>query len=150
MIRPFILIALTASIAAGGALLARAADAPPAPSITGKWTGTWGDLTMSDDGEPRLAKRYPGVKLILNCDVEKTGDDEWAATFEGEAGGPYKYRIKMKGRQSGSAVLFNGTVDLGEKDGGIYDWIGRASAGSFVGFYTSQGHQGSFQLRRAK
>lgn len=141
------LIAFVTLLVAGGAIFARAADPAPAPAVTGKWTGTWGDLSMSDDGEPRLAKRYPGPMMALDCVVEKTGD-RWDATFEGECGRPYKYTIRMKGRQSGKAVLFNGTVDLGEKDGGVYDWIGKATDTSFVGFYTSQGHQGSFQLRR--
>jgi len=34
-------------------------------------------------------------------------------------------------------VLFKGTADLGPKDGGVYDWIGRATEKEFVGFYTS-------------
>jgi hypothetical protein len=46
-------------------------------------------------------------------------------------------------------VLFKGTVDLGEKDGGIYDWIGRADDREFVGFYTSAKYSGAFRMNRA-
>jgi hypothetical protein len=77
-------------------------------------------------------------------------DGTWQATFEGECGRPYKYTIQMKGRQAGDAVLFQGSVDLGEKDGGVYDWIGRANADEFIGFYTSKGHTGHFRLARPK
>jgi hypothetical protein len=80
----------------------------------------------------------------------ETSDGTWQATFEGECGRPYKYTIQMKGRQAGEAVLFQGSVDLGEKDGGTFDWIGRANNDEFVGFYTSKGHTGNFRLARPK
>jgi hypothetical protein len=56
----------------------------------------------------------------------------------------------MTGRPSSEAVLFKGTTDLGEKDGGVYDWIGRATDREFVGFYTSANHTGAFRLTRKK
>ena len=43
----------------------------------------------------------------------------------------------MEGRAAGKTVLFKGTADLGPKDGGVYDWIGRATEKEFVGFYTN-------------
>jgi hypothetical protein len=54
----------------------------------------------------------------------------------------------MLGRQAGDVVLFKGSADLGEKDGGLYDWIGRATEDKFVGFYTSQKYTGTFQMSR--
>ena len=51
----------------------------------------------------------------------------WQATFEGECGRPYKYTVQMKGSQIGDTVMFQGTADLGEKDGGVVDWIGRVA-----------------------
>ena len=56
----------------------------------------------------------------------------------------------MEGRLSGGAVLFKGTVDLGAKDGGVYDWIGRAVNDEFVGFYTSGYYTGVFNLTRVR
>jgi len=74
----------------------------------------------------------------------------WLATFEGDCGRPYKYSIKMEGRSVGRAVLFQGTADLGAQDGGVYDWIGRATATEFIGFYTNAFSTGTFSLTRAK
>jgi hypothetical protein len=56
----------------------------------------------------------------------------------------------MLGRQAGDIVLFSGTADLGPQDGGVYDWIGRATETEFVGFFTSQKYTGHFRLARPK
>ena len=89
----------------------------------------------------------PGVSLPEATVVLK--GDTWHATFEGECGRPYKYTVKMEGRQAGGVVLFKGTADLGEKDGGVFDWIGRANEKDFVGFFTSAGYTGVFVLKKA-
>ena len=74
----------------------------------------------------------------------------WEAVFEGDCGRPYKYTITMEGRLVGGVVMFKGSVDLGARDGGIYDWIGRAVNDEFVGFYTSAAYTGVFSMTRAK
>ena len=56
----------------------------------------------------------------------------------------------MEGRLVGSAVLFKGTADLGARDGGVFDWIGKAGNDEFVGFFTSASYTGVFSLARAK
>ena len=56
----------------------------------------------------------------------------------------------MNGRLSGGVVLFTGTADLGAQDGGVYDWVGRAKDGEFIGFYTSAYATGFFNLSRPK
>jgi uncharacterized protein (TIGR03067 family) len=119
-------------------------SAKTVPKVTGQWTGTWGPLA------PKPA--VPGGKsteMLLDCTVVHA-DGKWQATFEGECGRPYKYTVKMEGRQAGDVVLFKGTTDLGEKDGGVYDWIGRATADEFVGFYTSAKYTGTFRLAPKK
>jgi hypothetical protein len=123
------------------------ADQPPVtpPDVVGAWTGTWGPYPPPPATKP--AKKPEEMRL--DCVVERQGDG-WRATFEGECGRPYKYTIRMDGRQAGGAVLFKGTTDLGEKDGGVYDWIGRATDQEFVGFYTSATHTGVFRLTRKK
>lgn len=114
------------------------------PDVTGAWTGTWGPYQPepADQGKERPPMR-------LDCTVVRQGDT-WQATFEGECGRPYKYTIKMDGRQAGEVVLFKGSTDLGEKDGGVYDWIGRATDKEFLGFYTSAKYVGVFRLQRKK
>jgi hypothetical protein len=127
--------------------LAHAADAPKhveTPNIVGPWSGTWGAF------DPATLSKLDKQKCKgLDCTVVKK-EGVWVATFEGDCGGPYKYTITMEGRQSGEVILFKGSVDLGEKGGGIYDWVGRANNNDFVGFYTSSTHIGVFQLSRKK
>lgn len=142
-----------AALAAGGLTAARADDPkppkkkkgppPPTPNVSGKWAGTWGPLD-SPPGVPKSAS-----EKVMDCTVTRSADG-WSAVFEGECGRPYKYTIKMDGRSVPGAVLFKGTTDLGEQDGGVFDWIGRADGKEFVGFYTSAGYTGLFRLARPK
>jgi len=121
-----------------------------APMVTGDWTGDWGLYSPpvpGKTGEPPKPA-LPAIHFQMTCKVKESGEGKWEATFEGNAGRPYKFVIKMPGRQVGSVAMFSGTVDLGEKDGGVYDWIGRATDKEFVGFFTSQGYTGSFRLAR--
>src|SRR5947208_17077798 len=119
------------------------------PGVAGAWVGTWGPYTPPQAGTaPGPATPRPEARL--DCKVVALPDGKWQATFEGECGRPYKYTIKMLGRTASSVVLFQGSADLGEKDGGVYDWIGRATDKEFVGFFTSMGHTGTFRLARAK
>jgi hypothetical protein len=124
------------------------------PEVVGAWTGDWGMYSPP----PKTGELPPAMKKMmysetckqLDCKVEALPEGKWQATFEGECGRPYKYTIKMLGRQAGDVVLFQGSADLGEKDGGVFDWIGRASEKEFVGFFTSQGYTGTFRLTRPR
>lgn len=125
------------------------------PNVAGAWTGEWQDYKPAPPGKTPADK--PGEKkagksafpaMNLECVVTAVGGGKYEAMFEGDCGRPYKYKIKMQGREVGSAVLFSGTVDLGPMDGGVYDWIGKANGKEFIGFYTSQGHTGNFSLVR--
>src|SRR5581483_3926322 len=122
------------------AYAAHASKSPQAPNIVGEWTGIWGPFTPSES-----AKMTKDQCKQLDCKVVRK-DGGWQATFQGECGRPYKYIITMHGRQAGDAVLFKGAADLGEKDGGVYDWVGRATNNEFVGFYTSAKYTGAFRL----
>jgi hypothetical protein len=116
---------------------------PAQPSgISGDWTGTWGVYSPAQGTTPPkdICKR-------LDAKVELK-DGVWLATFEGDCGQPYKYKITMEGRQVGKVVMFKGTTDLGAKDGGVFDWIGRANEKEFVGFFTSANYTGTFNLAR--
>ena len=113
------------------------------PNISGNWTGTWGVYHPQQTNNAAQ-----NTQQQLDCRVVALTRGEWQATFEGECGRPYKYTIQMLGRRTGEVVLFKGSVDLGEKDGGVYDWIGRATEEKFIGFYTSQNYTGTFQMAR--
>jgi hypothetical protein len=114
------------------------------PDISGDWNGTWSTYNPAQGAVPakELCKNL-GCKVSLK-------DGVWEATFEGDCGRPYKYTIKMEGRQIGKVVMFKGTTDLGAKDGGVFDWIGRATDKEFVGFFTSGFYTGVFNLTRTK
>lgn len=146
---------------------ARSQDKPrpkASPSaVVGNWTGTWGPYIparapeadragdkAAGESAGRKQGAYTALQKQLDCKVALLPNGEYEATFEGECGRPYKYTIKMTGRASGGSVLFKGTTDLGEKDGGVYDWIGRATEKEFLGFYTSGSHTGTFTLTRPK
>jgi hypothetical protein len=141
------LLAITLVVVSLGTVWAQVgtrASEPHRPDVTGEWTGTWGPYYS--EPPPKSEAKH---EKRLDCTVVRKGDT-WQATFEGECGRPYKYTIKMDGRQAGDAVLFKGTTDLGEKDGGVYDWIGRATEKEFVGFYTSAKYFGVFRVARKK
>jgi hypothetical protein len=126
------------------ALLAQTPASTPAPlDISGDWTGTWSSYSPSQGATPPKEQcAHLTAKVALEGGV-------WQATFEGDCGRPYKYSIKMEGRPSGKAVMFKGSADLGPRDGGVYDWIGRANEKEFIGFYTSAYSTGVFSLTRA-
>jgi len=113
-----------------------------APDINGAWSGTWGAYSPAQGTTPPKS-----ICKDLTAKVERK-DNVWEATFEGDCGRPYKYTIKMEGRQVGKAVMFKGTTDLGAKDGGVFDWIGRANDKEFVGFFTSAYYTGTFSLSK--
>jgi hypothetical protein len=120
----------------------RGAQGPP--NISGAWSGSWSAYN------PARATTPPKEQCAkLTANITQKGDI-WEAVFEGDCGRPYKYKINMEGKQSGNVVMFKGTVDLGPKDGGVYDWIGRATDDEFVGFYTSAAYTGVFSLSRVK
>ena len=114
----------------------------PAPDISGTWTGTWGIYSPAQGTTPPkdICKKLD-AKVTLK-------DGVWLADFEGDCGRPYKYSIKMEGRQVGKSVMFKGTTDLGARDGGVFDWIGRATDKEFIGFFTSASYTGTFNLTR--
>ena len=148
--RPVVIFLTTALAVIGSVGLANQSKPDTRPRVTGEWVGTWGPYSPPKEGEEPAPKKYTKDQMRLDCKVVELRDGKWQATFEGECGRPYKYTIQMLGRQAGDVVLFSGTADLGEKDGGVYDWIGRTNAEEFIGFYTSQKYTGHFRLARAK
>jgi len=141
-VRPTVLLCAAAVMTAG--LASRQVPTIPAPDVVGDWAGTWSSYNPAKgaDAPKQLCAK-------LDAKVVKEGD-VWKATFTGDCGRPYKYTITMEGRQAGKVVMFKGSADLGPRDGGVYDWIGRATDQEFVGFFTSSGYTGVFSLSRSK
>jgi hypothetical protein len=130
---------------AGGSMQAQRGRGPQAaPNIVGAWSGTWSAYNPA-----RAATPPQELCAKLTAAITQKGDT-WDAVFEGDCGRPYKYSITMTGRQAGGAVMFKGTADLGAQDGGVYDWIGRADAKEFVGFFTSASYTGFFTMTKTQ
>ena len=142
MKRLHLVLALVLMSAAAGAQGGRGFTPGPPPDVSGKWSGTWSAYNPAQGATPPKEQCK-----TLTADITREGD-VWKAVFEGDCGRPYKYNIAMEGRLAGPSVLFKGTADLGPKDGGVFDWIGRADGKQFVGFYTSAYATGVFSLTR--
>ena len=137
-------VLLTMVITAGAQEGRRGGGPQGPPNVSGAWSGTWSAYN------PARASTPPKEQCArLTANITQKGD-LWEAVFEGDCGRPYKYTIRMEGKQSGNVVMFKGTADLGPKDGGAYDWIGRAVDDEFVGFYTSAAYTGVFSLSRVR
>jgi hypothetical protein len=137
-----LLMALITAVHAQQGQRGRGPQAPP--DIAGQWSGTWSYFN------PAQATTQPKeICKKLDATVVRNGET-WVATFEGDCGRPYKYKISMDGRFVGGVVMFKGTVDLGAQDGGVFDWVGRATATEFVGFYTSAMATGFFDMKKVK
>ena len=108
----------------------------------GDWSGTWSSYNPAQASKPPQEQCKDLRAKVTNQ------NGVWEAVFEGSCGRPYKYNIKMEGRQVGKAVLFKGTADLGARDGGVFDWVGRATDKEFIGFYTSAYSTGVFSMTR--
>jgi len=105
---------------------------------TSKWTGTWQASDSPEHGGD------------LHCRARKVGDGTWKATFSGYCGRQFVYDIEMDGREQDGKVVFAGQVDLGEADGGAYQWEGVMTGNKFDGKYlTASGASGSFQMAPA-
>jgi len=144
MTRLACVVALLIFASGGDALQQRGGAPQTPPNITGSWTGTWSAFSPAHATTPPKE-----LCAKLTAAIEQKGDI-WQAVFEGDCGRPYKYSITMEGRQAGGVVMFKGTADLGARDGGVYDWIGRADNNEFVGFFTSAAYTGVFSMTRAK
>ena len=134
-------LAVLTSLATLAAQGGRGFGGPP-PDVTGKWTGIWNAYSPATGATPPK-------EMCKSLDATITREGEvWKAVFEGDCGRPYKYNITMEGRAIGPTVMFKGTVDLGAKDGGVFDWVGRADGKQFIGFYTSAYATGTFNMTR--
>lgn len=101
-----------------------------------QWAGTW-------------QSNEPGHNGDLYCSVDQVSDQQWQAQFTGYCGRYFAYDITMQGYREGDAIVFKDQVDLGESDGGVYEWTGRIEGEQFKGQYESlAGKQGTFTMAR--
>lgn len=97
-----------------------------------KWKGTWGNKPEN----------------LLECEAKQVKGDQWTANFTGYYGKQFAYKVEMKGVKKGDQIVFEGTANLGEKDG-EYRWTGIIDGDTFNGKYQKVGKeaQGKFQMK---
>jgi hypothetical protein len=119
-------------------LLAGCADtATPSANPPAAWEGTW-EGSNGHAGE-------------LSCQVAAQGDGQWEGKFTGTCDRRFAYEVKMQGKKDGDTIRFTGQADLGEKDGGLFQWTGRIEGDQFIGEYKSDaGKTGKFQMKVAE
>lgn len=104
---------------------------------TSQWSGTWqydGDIDYGGD---------------LHCIAKRLDEQNWRAQFTGNCGKDFSYKVTMNGSTEGDAVLFTGEADLGDEDGGLYQWTGRMESDKFTGKYGSAtGKTGTFLMTK--
>jgi len=86
----------------------------------------------------------------LNCTITATGGGNYDALFFATFGGMGEYEVPLKGTTQDDAVVFDGSVDLGETSGGVFDWKGTIVEGEFNGSYTSKFINGTFKMGKAE
>lgn len=102
------------------------------------WTGTWQGDKAGYGGD-------------LHCVARRIEGEDYSAVFSGYCGREYAFQIAMNGKKDGDRITFAGEVDLGDKDGGKYQWTGEILGDSFNGKYTSsQGKKGEFSMKLEK
>src|SRR5260370_11547503 len=113
--RNLLLLSLLSLCLAVAAIVAQtpAQSAPAAPDISGDWTGTWSSYSPAQGATPPKQQcAHMTAKVALEGGV-------WQATFQGDCGRPYKYSIKMVGRQAGKSILVKGCAHLGGRSGAV-------------------------------
>ena len=86
----------------------------------------------------------------LTCTITSAGGGNYDALFFATFGGMGEYEVPLKGSTEGEAVVFNGSVDLGETSGGVFDWKGSIVNEVFNGSYTSKFINGTFKMTKTE
>jgi len=82
----------------------------------------------------------------LDCSIVRKDAETWDATFSATFGGFGEYDVNLAGRRVGDTVVFEGSIDLGETSGGVFDWNGEIIGDQFNGSYTSKFINGTFRM----
>lgn len=109
---------------------ASAADDP----VMGNWKGNWKN---DDEGSGDLSAQIIAL-----------GDGRYQGIFTASYGETSKYQVPMQGETKNNAVMFEGRVDLGADQGGVFQWTGEVREGTFEGRYTSKKDRGRFEMKR--
>lgn len=109
-------------------------DKSEGPDATGYYAGNW----YGPNPEKPLGD--------LTCTITPGETGNWDALFFATFGGVGEYEVDLEGTTQGDAIVFQGSVDLGETSGGVFDWNGTIVGDQFNGTYTSKFINGTFKM----
>jgi hypothetical protein len=125
------------SLFVGALMVAVAASAEDKTKPASTWLGTWQAAGKEDCKE-------------LRCAAKHVEGENWQATFTGVCSREFCFEVKMNGVRKGDKIVFAGETDLGEQNGGVYNWAGEIVGDKFTGKYTSTaGKDGTFEMKPA-
>jgi len=84
----------------------------------------------------------------LNCTITAKGADTWHAHFVATFGEVGEYEVPLEGKRVDGKVVFGGAVDLGESEGGVFEWGGEIVGDEFNGEYKASGYVGTFRMTK--
>jgi hypothetical protein len=117
----------------------RAAAAPPADAISGRWEGTWSSDKNDHTGE-------------LRCLLEPISGNSYRARFDSTYQNfiHFKSTVVLNGEMTNGVFRFSGEAKLPWWAGGVYDYAGGITAKSFFSTYHCKYDHGTFQMRRPR
>ena len=123
---------ILAAVLSGGCAHLREGES--AVMVSGSYDGDW----YGPNAERPLGE--------LSCTIVRRDRETWDAVFFASFGGFGEYDVRLEGRRVGERVVFDGSIDLGETSGGVFDWTGEIVGERFTGTYTSRFISGTFRL----
>ena len=107
-------------------------------NIEGKWVGKWYCETTGHSGK-------------LRCRLTQVGPDKYKARYDGtyQKFIPFWYTVEMQVEQREGVSHLNAEANLGWLGGGKYLYQGTIEGDAFLTSYTSDHHNGTFELTRA-
>ncbi len=116
---------------------AAAAEPVPANDIAGRWQGTW-------------RSEVNGHTDKLRCLVTAQSATNYQARFHAKYRKilGFGYTVNLSVKESPGAFQFQGEADLGKLAGGVYQYVGEATATNFFSTYRCKYDHGIFQMGR--
>ena len=107
--------------------------------IEGKWVGKWYCETTGHSGK-------------LRCRLTQVGSDTYKARYDGtyQKFIPFWYTVEMQVVEREGVMHLNAEANLGLLGGGLYRYQGTIEGDAFLTTYSSEHHNGTFELRRSQ
>lgn len=106
-------------------------------SIAGRWEGSWRSDVNAHSGR-------------LRCIITPQSNDLYAARFRATYLKilRFSYTVPLTVNASNTVWHFRGEEDLGAAAGGVYRYVGSATAANFHSTYDSKYDRGTFEMHR--